>query len=537
MMEKDTLSDWRQPFPLAVRPLRYEVPKSYVRRLIDANYLPENIVGFLIDKARQENPSMPHDEALREVGEVCGGLQEGFFARVRPRSPAHPDGTRCDRCLTGMGTQYMCRKCAHGQVVEQYSLIAPNVCLKHRLWLGSGCFPMEQYEVEDDAIAGEKLYRRLASSGRIDAPLLMQLRSSFRVRSIQRGGERDDAHLLGMMQVAAVITSPTFVLSFFDPKYNFSEARSILATHVGKVLPDEPDPVVASLWSFYRPMFLRIRRYQEGGQSSMLWTGHDYGLTTELVRRWSIPLLPSEPFRRYYDHEPPAPVSSNQSAALARALPRKVPSTYHPDRNGSKAEEETGLAKSDQAWWKCEFGHPFERHRQAADESRFCPYCLRAAALPGFNGADVTNPLLARYFDYENNGAMTLDAILSGSDVVARWLCSEGHSSSQRFTRQAEGAKCSICRGRIALAGVNDLATSHPLHARWWSSEENAGVLSDQVTANGREKAWWTCPRGHLYGRSPSLQVKSKYCPTCYRIYRNSAIMLTSTQLTVALIA
>lgn len=124
--------------PIRPRPLHRETPESYISRALRQNSLSATLNDFLIRKYREVYVDLPEKELIALIAERKGGLEPGFFERVRPSVRPHPDGGSCERCFHNFGEQFICRLCASGQIARQYSWIEQNVCLRHRLWIAPG---------------------------------------------------------------------------------------------------------------------------------------------------------------------------------------------------------------------------------------------------------------------------------------------------------------------------------------------------------------------------------------------------------------
>lgn len=75
---------------------------------------------------------------------------------------------------------------------------------------------------------------------------------------------------------------------------------------------------------------------------------------------------------------------------------------------------------------------------------------------------------------------------------------------------------CPCCTNRVAVKGVNDLATTHPEIAAEWDYERNGGLKPTDVVAGSSKRVWWRCPEGHgwqaiIYRR----KAGGGSCPVC----------------------
>ena len=75
---------------------------------------------------------------------------------------------------------------------------------------------------------------------------------------------------------------------------------------------------------------------------------------------------------------------------------------------------------------------------------------------------------------------------------------------------------CPCCTNRVAVKGVNDLATTHPEIAAEWDCERNGELKPTDVVAGSSKRVWWRCPEGHewqavIYRR----KAGGGNCPVC----------------------
>ena len=75
---------------------------------------------------------------------------------------------------------------------------------------------------------------------------------------------------------------------------------------------------------------------------------------------------------------------------------------------------------------------------------------------------------------------------------------------------------CPCCTNRVAVKGVNDLATTHPDIAAEWDYGRNGELKPTDVVAGSSKRVWWRCPEGHewqaiIYRR----KAGGGSCPVC----------------------
>ena len=75
---------------------------------------------------------------------------------------------------------------------------------------------------------------------------------------------------------------------------------------------------------------------------------------------------------------------------------------------------------------------------------------------------------------------------------------------------------CPCCTNRVAVKGINELATTHPDIAAEWDYERNGELKPTDVVAGSSKRVWWRCPEGHewqaiIYRR----KAGGGNCPVC----------------------
>lgn len=141
-----------------------------------------------------------------------------------------------------------------------------------------------------------------------------------------------------------------------------------------------------------------------------------------------------------------------------------------------------------------------------------CPIC---AGRPPLREA---HPSLAAEWHPTRNGKTAPDDVTAGSTRPAWWLGKCGHEWRAGVGSRARGAGCPYCSGKRALAGFNDLATTHPDLAAAWHPERNGSLGPADVVAGGRGERLVALPevRGEL--EVPALQQGAGQAPAVPRV-------------------
>lgn len=128
--------------------------------------------------------------------------------------------------------------------------------------------------------------------------------------------------------------------------------------------------------------------------------------------------------------------------------------------------------------------------------------------------------LLLRQWDYENNGTLSPYGIPLNYSFKVAWKCDKcGYkwsSSPNSRVRVDTIAGCPHCTGRVAMSGVDDLATLYPDIAKEWDYEKNKGVSPTEIKPYSNKKYYWICPAcNNSYSAYPGNRVKGSGCPEC----------------------
>ena len=147
-----------------------------------------------------------------------------------------------------------------------------------------------------------------------------------------------------------------------------------------------------------------------------------------------------------------------------------------------------------------------------------CPYRKNRKLLRGYNDLATTHPELVAEWDFEHNGDLRPDGIVSGSARRVWWRCGRGHAwqiSAYNRTGSADRG-CPYCGDRKVLKGYNDLRTTHPKIAREWNKERNGDLKPTDVIANSNKRIWWKCKEGHEWsGLIANRARRGKADPSC----------------------
>ena len=166
-------------------------------------------------------------------------------------------------------------------------------------------------------------------------------------------------------------------------------------------------------------------------------------------------------------------------------------------------------------WWICGLGHSWKISPNHRIRGSGCPYCANKKVLAGFNDLKTMFPEVASQWDYEKNGSLKPERVISHSNRKVWWCCARGHSwQGSVSNRTLHKRGCPYCAGQRAIAGENDLATLDPVLASEWDYDKNGELRPDNVMPGSQKKVWWKCAEGHSW-RAAIYSRKNHGCPVC----------------------
>lgn len=98
-----------------------------------------------------------------------------------------------------------------------------------------------------------------------------------------------------------------------------------------------------------------------------------------------------------------------------------------------------------------------------------------------------------------------------GTDRRLTWRCAKGHLWDAPPYSRVSGSGCPVCAEKVAMAGVNDMATTHRLMA----AEAHGWDPTKFIAGTGR-KLFWKCAQGHVWQATGNSRVtQNSGCPFC----------------------
>jgi len=131
----------------------------------------------------------------------------------------------------------------------------------------------------------------------------------------------------------------------------------------------------------------------------------------------------------------------------------------------------------------------------------------------------AVHPLLSKLWDDKKNGAAA--SVLVRSFRPAWWRCENGHSFQRSPRSMLSDPVCADCRRGPSK---NSIAKARPSIVPLWNIEKNGDGSPNTVDATHAGNAWWRCPKGHDFQRSPLLMMRNSTCAVCAVAEKSLAI-------------
>jgi hypothetical protein len=213
---------------------------------------------------------------------------------------------------------------------------------------------------------------------------------------------------------------------------------------------------------------------------------------------------------------------------------------WHPVKNGDLTPDAVKAGSGKKVWWKhsdssCVVGagHEWEAiiSSRASGGGRGCPACSGKTVVAGSNDLATTHPELAADWHPVKNGELTPQDLVTGTATKIWWKHSDpdcavpgGHEWQARGAERAVGKGCPACSStrKPVIAGVNDLATTHPELVADWHPTKNGELTPQGVIAGTGKVLWWkhsdpSCvvPGGNEWEALGSTRANGAGCPAC----------------------
>lgn len=177
-------------------------------------------------------------------------------------------------------------------------------------------------------------------------------------------------------------------------------------------------------------------------------------------------------------------------------------------------------------WWVCQKCHhswmDTIAHRY---EGRTCPSCnkknfaskYRKTVISRTDSLAEKHPEIASQWHPTKNGKEAPYHFTPTSGKKVWWQCEKGHEWQAVIdARVRYKTGCPICSGRVALKGVNDLATTHPQIAAEWHPTKNGELKPENFKIGSDKVVWWKCYKGHEW-KTNIYHRQGTGCPECLK--------------------
>lgn len=152
------------------------------------------------------------------------------------------------------------------------------------------------------------------------------------------------------------------------------------------------------------------------------------------------------------------------------------------------------------------------RNRARAENPTGCPHCAgrgNRTSTRHESLAQARSPLLADALDPVATGRLS-----PGSGKATEWSCRDcdvPHAYTMTVRNKGRGQGCPVAAGTQVMAGINDLATTHPDLAAHLVDPSLATTLSRGSMAITD----WRCDQGHVWPAAVYARVAGNGCPQC----------------------
>lgn len=127
-------------------------------------------------------------------------------------------------------------------------------------------------------------------------------------------------------------------------------------------------------------------------------------------------------------------------------------------------------------------------------------------------------PDIAKQWNYDKNGSLKPEFVTSQSRKKVWWICDKGHEWEATISNRVNGRGCPVCLRKKVVAGINDLATSHPNLVSEWDTNKNI-IAPTEVSSGSSKKVWWKCKDcGYEWQTAVHVRAKGHGCPKCANI-------------------
>lgn len=187
------------------------------------------------------------------------------------------------------------------------------------------------------------------------------------------------------------------------------------------------------------------------------------------------------------------------------------------NNNPNDNPEEITIGSAKKTNWICKKGHNYQQsvNKKVRSGMHNCPVCSNQKIVAGINDIATTHPEVMKYWDYTKNSIKPTE-IPAGSERKVWWLCDKNHSYQQTpHAKTYSNHNCPVCSNQKIVAGINDMATTHPDFLKYWNYDKNT-IKPTEVSSGTDKMVWWKCDNGHSTKQSIHEKIiRGKGCMYC----------------------
>jgi len=186
---------------------------------------------------------------------------------------------------------------------------------------------------------------------------------------------------------------------------------------------------------------------------------------------------------------------------------------WHPTKNGGLTPQMVGTGCDKKVWWMKNHKEINEIHEWPARISNRarrevgCAVCDGRYVQVGINDLATKNPELAAQWHPTLNGNLLPTMVTEHSGIEIIWQHIDEETGKQHIwpatVNNHSHFGCPICKGRIVISGINDLATLEPEIAAQWHPTLNGNLFQTMVSRSSPKKIYWT----HIVGKSGGKHI------------------------------
>lgn len=188
---------------------------------------------------------------------------------------------------------------------------------------------------------------------------------------------------------------------------------------------------------------------------------------------------------------------------------------WHPTKNLPLLPTEIGVGVRVMIAWQCERGHEWDALIYARNQGNGCPVCSGNVILTGYNDLATINPTISQEWHPTKNGDLTPHEIGNNNPTKIWWLGKCNHYWEATIGSRFLGKGCPICKNKLTIAGINDLAFLNPKLAAEWHPTKNGDLKPSDFGAGNDTKVFWLGACGHEWPATIVKRSAGSGCPKC----------------------